>query len=441
MSVNGVVSGGAVEAVSAALGAVERFDDELNCFTRICRSEALSAAADLDERLKQGEAPGPLSGVPFAVKDLFDVKGLPTTAGSAILQHAPAAKQEAPVVERLKQAGAILTGTLNMDEFAYGFATVNSHFGVTHNPHDPTRLAGGSSGGSAAAVAAGLVPLSLGSDTNGSVRVPASLCGIFGLRPTHGAFPMEGVYPFVDRLDTAGIFTRSMDLMRAAFRVLGQTEATNPAPDTLKVGLLGGWFKKGGQQVAFDAAQTVFEALGGEDEVVLDLAEAGRSASFLITAYEGGCLHLPYLRTQPMDYDPAVRDRLIAGAMLPDKMMADAREMADRSIQEVWYRLDEYDVLIAPATPCTAPDIEAGTIEIDGEMVSARANLGLYTQPLSLPGVPILSVPVRQNKGLPMGVQLIAARGREEVLFDVAERLLAEGVVAIETPRIFAGAT
>jgi Asp-tRNA(Asn)/Glu-tRNA(Gln) amidotransferase A subunit family amidase len=176
---NGVRSG-AMKAVDLAKAVIEDIslrNRDYVCFTRVLEDEAVAAARAVDQQVANGVDPGPLAGVPFAVKDLYDVAGLPTTAGAKMRMSAPPAKRDAVVVSKLKAAGAVLIGTLNMDEYAYGFATVNPHFGTTRNPHDVYRLAGGSSGGSAAAVAAGFVPLTLGSDTNGSVRVPAALCG------------------------------------------------------------------------------------------------------------------------------------------------------------------------------------------------------------------------------------------------------------------------
>ncbi|MAP94506.1 MAG: hypothetical protein CMK07_06095 [Ponticaulis sp.] len=426
----------ASDVVAETLKRIAKLDPLLICFTNILKDQALESAAKIDAAVAAGDDPGPLAGVPFAVKDLFDVEGLTTTAGSFILRDAPPASSDAKVVERLKAAGAILIGTLNMDEFAYGFATVNMHYGTTRNPHDTSRLAGGSSGGSAASVAAGLVPLSLGSDTNGSVRVPASLCGIFGLRPTHGAITIDGTFPFVDRLDTVGLFTRSVDDLRTAYAISSDTPETSRAPKTPKAGLLTGWFQSGGQQDVLDAARNIFEALGGTEEINLPLTEAARSAGFILTASEGGQRHLPNLRTRPMDFDPAVRDRLIAGALLPDSVVNDADALAAIYIDQLLTVLEDFDVLIAPSTPSTAPDIAAGLIEIDGQMVSARANLGLYAQPIALAGVPVLSVPLKRDGQLPVGVQLIAARGREALLFDLADQLVASGRVAVELPEL-----
>lgn len=378
---------------------------------------------------------GPLKGVTFAVKDLFDIAGLPTTAGAKMRIDAEPAVRDAEVVARLKAAGAGLVGTLNMDEYAYGFATVNAHFGTTKNPYDLERLAGGSSGGSAAAVAAGLVPLALGSDTNGSIRVPASLCGVWGMRPAEGAVPLDGVFPFVDLLDTAGPFTRSVRDLRTAYEVMSATTlATSSAMP--RVGRLTGFFSRGASD---DALAAVDAVAGSAPAVELPLAEAARSAAFLITAANGGAAHLATLRHRAMEYDPAVRDRLIAGAMLPAAVLLQAMALRALWRKAVARLLDDYDILIAPATPVTAPRIDDGTIQLDGRAVSARANLGIYAQPISLAGVPVISAPVKRA-GLPIGVQVITAPGREALAFDFCQALEEAGILGFTPPPAFAEA-
>ena len=180
----------------------------INAFTAVTEDRALVAAAAVDAAVAAGRDPGALAGAPFAVKNLFDVAGLPTIAGSRIDRDRAPAARDAALVRRLEEAGAVLVGALNMDEYAYGFSTENTHYGATRNPHDRTRVAGGSSGGSAAAVAASLIPLSLGSDTNGSIRVPAALCGVFGLRPTYGRLSRSGMRLFSASLDVGGPFAQ-----------------------------------------------------------------------------------------------------------------------------------------------------------------------------------------------------------------------------------------
>ncbi|KQN74572.1 AtzE family amidohydrolase [Sphingomonas sp. Leaf62] len=405
--------------------------DRLNAATRLLRQRALADAARVDAAVAAGRDPGPLAGVPFAVKDLFDVAGEPTTAGARQRATAPAATRDAPVVARLCAAGAVLVATTNMDEFAYGFSTENAHFGTTRNPHDPDRLAGGSSGGSAALVGAGLVPLALGSDTNGSIRVPASLCGIYGLRPTFGAVPVEGVYPFVERLDTVGWFVRSVEDLAIAHAVMAGTVPASDPIESPRVAVLGGWFATRADATILAGIDRIARYLLAGPAVVLPSAAAARSAGFVLTGAEGGHRHLSALRRDAMAFDPVTRDRLIAGALQPVAAVREAEAVADRFAGEVADALAGHDLLLAPATPMAAPRTDATTVVIDGETLSARADLGLHTQPLSIAGVPILSVPLRQRDGaMPIGVQLIAARGREALLFDTAAALVAAGLVA-----------
>jgi len=375
-----------------------------------------------------GGDPGPLAGVPFGVKDLFDVAGLPTTAGAGVRRDAAPAVADAEAVRRLEAAGAVLVATLNMDEFAYGFATVNAAYGTTRNPHDTERLAGGSSGGSAAAVAGGLLPLTLGSDTNGSIRVPAALCGIFGLRPTHGALSLQGAFPFVDRLDVIGPFTRSVGDLGLAWAALGGSG--EPAVAEPRIARLDGWFMTNvdpGLAAAIDALDA---HLGGLPRVALPDVAKARSASFLITAAEGGARHLPELKTRALEFDPATRDRLIAGALQPAATYAAALDFADHFRARVERLFADHDVLIAPSVGGVAPRIDAATIEVDGRQVPARANLGLFTQPLSLAGMPVLAAPLRWGGTLPIGIQLVGRWAHEATLLALAERLEAEGWLA-----------
>ena len=441
--------------VRAALDSIGRHDPLLNCFTGL-RSEAALAEADaVDAARAHGEALGPLAGVPFAVKNLFDVAGVTTLAGSRLLADAPPAQRDATVVARLRAAGAILLGQLNMDEFAYGFSTENPHYGTTANPHDPSRIAGGSSGGSAATVAAGLVRLSLGTDTNGSVRVPASLCGVFGLKPTYGRLPRAGVFPFVHGLDHVGAFAASVRDLALAYDLMQGADPRDPAqaarpvePATpslddpvpaLRVGLLEGWFTRGACAQALVAVRHVAGALAGPGIVVepalLADAETARSAAFCLTGAEGGTLHLPFLRRSAGLYDPAVRDRLIAGTMIPAAVVLQAQRVRAHFRMQAARLLERVDLLLAPATPCPAPPRGEATILLDGQPVPARANLGLYTQPISFIGLPVATVPVwRDGDRLPIGVQLIARPWDEALALRVARRLEQTGTVRCRRP-------
>lgn len=422
----------AEKVIKAHLDRIRELDPTLNCFTKVLEKEALNEALALDAKIAAGGNVGELAGVPFAVKDLFDVAGLPTTAGARMRELTAPVKEDAVCVSALRSAGAILIGTLNMDEFAYGFATVNAHFGTTKNPHDMQRLAGGSSGGSAGAVCAGLVPISLGSDTNGSVRVPASLCGVYGLRPTHGSISEEGVYPFVKSLDTVGVFARSADDIELVFEVINQNEIDAVVPE--KIGVLSGWFDGQSDPELLAELHAFAECIGATEFVDIPLAEAARSAGFVETAAEGGRLHLSGLQSDAMGYDPAVRSRLIAGVLLPDSVLNDAKQVGALFKQKVLEKFSEFDVLIALSTPVCAPLISENDIKIRGKQVSARANLGTLCQPISQAGVPVLSVPLKRKSGLPIGIQLIASIGQEAKLLAFAKSLEARGLIGQPMP-------
>lgn len=431
--------GQAVARAGRALARIEVANPGLCALTRVLGDRARAEAAVLDAAHAAGLPTGPLAGTTFAVKDLFDVAGLPTTAGAAIRADALPAACDAEAVRRLGAAGAVLAGTTNMDEFAYGFATVNAHHGTTRNPHDAQRLAGGSSGGSAAAVAAGLVDFALGSDTNGSIRVPAALCGLYGLRPTHGQVPLEGVFPFVDALDVAGPFARTLPLLRAVHAAMAGRDAGTVDAGRLRIARLGGWFARNLDADFGPALDAVCARLGATHTLELPEAERSRAAAFVLTGAEGGHRHRAALATHGDGFDPATRDRLLAGLRLPAPVILDAQRFAAwfaGAMARLW---DGVDVLVAPAVPCVAPRIDAETIEIDGKPVSARANLGILTQPLGLAACPVLAVPLKRPGLLPLGLQLVAAPGREDRLFAVAEVLESAGLTGFTPPPAFAG--
>ena len=417
--------------VEDCLAGLAEGDRAIGAVTRTLAVRAREEAAAVDGALAAGRDPGPLAGVPYGVKDLFDVVGLPTTAGSGVLADAAPAGQDAEAVRRLRQAGAILVATLNMDEFAYGFATVNARHGTTRNPHAPDRLAGGSSGGSAAVVSAELLPFSLGSDTNGSIRVPASLTGIYGLKPTHGTLPMAGVFPLADSLDDVGPFARSVADLRCLWEVLSGTTPGRDDARAFRVARLGGRFRDNADPDQLAAIDAI-----APDAPVVDVPEIARarSAAFLITAYEGGTLHRDALARDAIAFDAAVRDRLLAGALLPRAVYDRACAYRQEFGASVDALFSDHDVLLAPATPCVAPLIADPQICIDGAPRPARAELGIHTQPISFAGLPALAVPLRRPGRLPLGLQLIGRRGGEATLFAHAAMLEEQGVVGVSPP-------
>ena len=380
-----------------------------------CEAQAFGAVTAIHAeraRARDGRL-GPLSGVPFAAKDLFDVEGRPTRAGSRSRPERPAPR-DAAAIRRLEEAGAVLVASAQMDELAYGFSGENHHDGDCRNPHDPARSAGGSSSGSAALVAAGAVPLALGTDTNGSVRVPAALCGVWGLKPTYGRVSRAGVVPFVRSLDHVGALASSADLLRRGFEALDGPDADDPvsatgtvAPNDRSPARLGGWFAAPLHADVAEAVQQAEAALapGGMPEVVLDLAEAARAAAFVITNAEGGQEQIAALRERPEGFGPLVRDRLRAGALLPATWVARAQKLRRRATAEIASLLDRHPLLIAPATPCSAFPLGAETHEVAGRALAIRLDIGLFTQCLTLTGVPVLVAPRMGAGGLPVGVQ------------------------------------
>lgn len=440
----------ATDIVQQTLARIERSDGRVNAFTAVTAERALAEARAIDTRRARGESLPPLAGVPYAVKNLFDIAGVTTLAGSKILRMQAPATRDATLVANMQAAGAILLGALNMDEFAYGFTSENTHTGATRNPHDLTRIAGGSSGGSAAAVAAGMLPLTLGSDTNGSIRVPASLCGVFGLKPTFGRLSRVGSFPFVASLDHLGPLARTAQDLALAYDACQGSDARDPAcaqrplektaddlargGDGLRIARLCGYFDDMATASARAAAVHAAQLLNTSSEIELPQVTLGRTAAFVITASEGGALHLPHLRAQYADYDPHTRDRFIAGALIPAAWYLQAQRV------RAWYRqqalkiFERFDVLLAPATPCAALPIGTEWIEIDGQKLPARPSLGLLTQPLSCIGLPVAVAPWRQPGALPIGVQIIAAPWREDLCLRVAHALEQAGFAAAPPP-------
>jgi AtzE family amidohydrolase len=438
----------ATHIIEATLARIRERDPLLNSFTAVTERRALARAQALDAARAKGERLPALAGVPFAVKNLFDVGGLSTLAGSKINRDLPPAERDAALIERLEAAGAIMVGALNMGEYAYDFTGENIHDGPSRNPHDLNRMTGGSSGGSGAAVGGGLVPLALGSDTNGSIRVPSSLCGIFGLKPTYGRLSRARTFPFVSSLDHLGPFARTTRDLALAYDAMRGFDADDPACadraaepvvphldkgiDGLRVAVAGGYFK-GKTAEAVAAVDSVASALGANRDIDIPQAARARSAAFIITASEGAGLHLDRLRTRAKDYDPAVRDRLIAGAMTPASLVVKAQKFRRWYREEVLKLFAEVDAILAPATPCTAPLIGQQTFMLDDVELPVRANLGLYTQPISFIGLPVVAVPVPLAP-LPIAVQIIAAPWREDVALRIAHALEAQGVAAAPRP-------
>jgi len=434
----------ALEIANVVLDDTANRDRIFNSHTAILEERARTAARAIDAARAAGATLPPLAGVPYAVKNLFDLQGSTTVAGAKLRVHDAPATRDSALVRRMTNAGAVVTGALNMDAYAYGFTTENSHFGVTRNPRDPARVAGGSSGGSGAAVAAGFSYFSLASDTNGSIRVPSSFCGVFGLKPTFGRLTRSGAYPFVHSLDHVGPLARNAADLALVYDLLQGADPDDPTcagRDTqataslleqgvgdLRIGILGGYFEQWAGSEARSAVAQAATALGATDIVILPEAQRARAAAFIITATEAGALYLDDLRQRPEDFEPLSRERLTAGALLPAHWYARAQRFRRWFYDAALKLFEQYDLLIAPATPCPATLIGADTVDINGTTLPARPNVGLLTQPLSLIGLPIAVAPLWTGKDLPLGVQLIAAPWREDLCLRAAWMLEQAGL-------------
>ena len=437
----------------AALARIEKHNPALGAFTDVTAMRAIDAAELVDGKIANGLDPGPLAGVPYAVKNLFDIKDVVTRAGSKINRDNPAARRDSTLIARLDAAGALLVGALNMGEYAYDFTGENAHDGPSRNPHALDHMAGGSSGGSGSAVAGGLVPIALGSDTNGSIRVPSSLCGIFGLKPTYGRLSRAHSFPFVASLDHLGPFARSARDLALAYDAMqgfddgdpAQTKRVNeptagrityPIPG-LRIGVAAGYFA--GDPVAQTHVQVVARALDAGRVVTIPDAQAARAAAFLITMAEGAALHLDRLRERPEDFDPDTRDRLLAGAMRPAVWVEKAQKLRRAYRDKVLRLFDEVDAILTPATPMKAPKIGQKTAMFGGVELPVRPNMGIFTQPISFIGLPVAAVPVwLKGDDLPLGVQVIAAPWREDVCLRIAHQLEAAGACAAPVAKGFA---
>jgi aspartyl-tRNA(Asn)/glutamyl-tRNA(Gln) amidotransferase subunit A len=443
----------AYSVVMAALGRIEANNGRLGAFTDMSRERAVQRAILIDAEMQQGKK-YPLAGVPFAVKNLFDVQGLVTKAGSKINRERPRATTDAAVIRKLEAAGAVCVGATNMGEYASDFTGENINDGPSRNPHDTGHMTGGSSGGSAAAVAGGLVPLALGSDTNGSIRVPASLSGLFGLRPTYGRLSRSGTFPFAASFDTVGALARSVEDLAIGYDAMQGYDDTDPAmvrrPNEptagrldrgsagLRVAIAEGYFA--GDVEVRQMMEAVAKAIKVNRRITVPYAQEARAAASLITMAEGAALHFDRLKTRSQDFDPAVAERLLAGAMLPAAWVERSQRFRRMFKDAMADLFKEVDVILAPSTPMRAPKLGQKTAMFGGVELPVRPNLGIFTQPFSFVGLPVVAVPIwNETQKLPLGVQAIAAPWREDFALRVARQLEMSGIALAPVARAFGG--
>jgi aspartyl-tRNA(Asn)/glutamyl-tRNA(Gln) amidotransferase subunit A len=414
-----------VELTDALLDRIERLEPRLNAFITLTAESARAEA----RAARDGTGPdGPLRGVPLALKDLFDTAGVRTTAGSKILaERVP--ERDATVVERLRAAGAVFLGKLNMHEWAYGVSNVNPHYGPARNPWDTTRIPGGSSGGSGVAVAAGLCLGTLGSDTGGSIRIPSSLCGITGLKPTYGRVSRAGAIPLSWSMDHVGPMARTVRDCAVLLGAIAGHDPRDPASaeepvDDYLAGLEGGGaglriglprrylYEQVEEQVlaAVERAAEILRAEGADvRDVDIEGIELAGQAGATVLVSEAAAYHQKNLRERPDDYGEDVRQRLLTGELYPATAYVNAQRLRGVLRDAFLRTLAEVDLLLMPATPITAPPIEGFGSDL-------RANLTRLTTPINLVGLPSLALPCGfDGTGLPIGMQLVG-RPFEEAL-------------------------
>ena len=445
-----------VEVARAYLGRIDALDKTLNAYITVTGDQALADARRCEEEILRGDYRGPLHGVPVALKDLYDTAGVRTTAASKIYaQRVP--DEDATSVARLHAAGAVIIGKTNLHEFAYGVTTDSSYFGPTRNPWDLERVPGGSSGGSGAAVAAGLCAAATGSDTGGSIRIPAALCGIVGLKPTYGRISCYGLLPLSWTLDHPGPMTRSvygaavMLAAMAGYDPRDPASADVPVPDYvtglrdgveglvlschpelveglpkgLRIGLDPRWALAGIQEevrAAFQEALGVLEDLGAEIvEVSVPRVEEGMEAALTILMAEATDIHEEFLRTRPDDYRPDVRVRLEKGFAVRGSDYGRARRSGELLRRDLATLFQKVDLLATPMCGITAPKPGQREATIGGETVPVMAPLTRYTRVFNLTGLPAISAPCGySSEGLPIGLQLVGRAWDEATVLRAA---------------------
>ena len=444
----------ATELVQGHQRNIARLNERYNVFVHLDGERTLEEASTLDAEAKEGRFRGPLHGIPVAIKDNIDTVGFDTTAGSRVLKgNRPEA--DAPLVSRLREAGAIISGKTNMDEFAYGFSTENEHYGNVLNPYDPERVAGGSSGGSAVPVVLGMSAGAIGTDTNGSIRVPASLCGLVGLRPTYGRVSRRGIVPLAASLDQAGPLTRSVRDAALILSVISDqnpSEATSrdaPTPyyaesleeptSSLKIGVPGEYFFEDADPEALSIVETGLKKLAGEDQDLIEIrlpqTQKGRGSAALITAVESTeAVPDEMIENYGHLFDRKVLDRIKARTGISVADYEKAREHANAIKTELLDTFEGVDVIVTPTCPLPAVLVGEEPREIGGVTVSPNRYLGAYTSAFGLAGLPAISVPCGfTSGGLPVGLQLIGAPFGETELVRLAllfERLMRSIIVS-----------
>jgi aspartyl-tRNA(Asn)/glutamyl-tRNA(Gln) amidotransferase subunit A len=427
----------ALEITDACLRRIDELQASLNAFIRVMADQARRDAETLDRELAAGRDRGPLHGVPIAVKDIIDIGGVPTTAASRVREgHVAAA--DAPVITRLRAAGAVIIGKTNLDEFAFGTMSENSAFGAVRHPLDPARSPGGSSGGSAVAVAAGMALAALGTDTGGSIRIPSAACGTSGLKPTIGEISTQGVVPLSPTLDHVGPFARTVGDVRLLYQAMSRTDLQSSGTDlprsvsNLRLGIPRGYLTDlldADVRTCFDETAATLRSAGATITDASVLHASTTPAVYMhIHSSEGATYHARTLDAVPDRYTPVVRCRLEVGRYVLAQDYHRAMEGRELLRREVDAALEDCDALVLPTLPIAAPVRGAESVLVNGAPEPVRALMLRLTQLFNVTGHPAISIPSGiTSDGLPVGLQIVGHRDRTGDLLYAAqavERLL-----------------
>ena len=418
-----------VEAMQACLDRIERLNDDLRAFISVYPDLALADARAAEAAVMKGDDLGPLHGVPLGIKDLFAVRGTVRTCGSRLIDEGPG-EADADSVAALRAAGGIVLGLANLHEFAFGPTGINPHFGTARNPWDRRKVCGGSSSGSGCAVAAGLAAGAMGTDTGGSVRIPAALCGIVGLKPTHLRVSQQGIYPLAAEFDTGGPMTRAVAdaaLMMAALDPAGgfAGHRARPSLDGVRIGVLDCLFDSGVDPDIDRLTRTavaVLHDLGAEIEALdLPFAAEATAAWNTITLGRTYAVHGERAEAPDSKLAPSVRDRVLTGRDISAADIGKALEVRQAVQAQVSESMQRFDAFVLPTVPIPAVDAADGQGELDGARVDGAAVLGRLARLASFTGQPAISIPSGLTAGgLPAGLQLIGGWNADEALLEIA---------------------
>lgn len=416
-----------VQLTGTAIERAEQLNPRINAFITMLGDGARQRAAELDAELKRGIDRGPLHGIPIALKDLIHVRGVRTTGGSRLFENL-VPDESADVVDCLEKAGAILIGKTGLHELAYGITSNNPHFGAVRNPHDPGRIPGGSSGGSGAAVAAGIVPMALGTDTGGSIRIPASFCGCVGLKPTFGLVSKHGVLPLGFSLDHIGPLSASVDdsaitlnaitLGRGDYRPGGAGDLRG-----VRIGRPANFYFDRLQPAVAERVEDAFRAAEERGAKILTLAmpdiEEWNAVARVVLLAEASAALEPHLHRREL-FGADVLALFDQGRLLPATMYIQAQRLRSRIVREARKLWTRVDCLFTPTTPTTAPEIGATGIDIAGVVEDVRLATTRLVRGINLLGLPALSLPCgSDDAGLPVGLQIIAPAYAEKRLLEI----------------------